>query len=286
MQAAFKHYITNKLDTIANQLNNITPKQYWYYSPQAWAGRDLSDADDGWQWRKPTQSEYSCVMYFGLCYGISGYALWKYDGIYHPYPQWENAYHSTGFIDLYDTSLTAVGYSHKNRVNPNIKAIDSTYLSITWDTAYAVPPNENLSNCLISSIRAVPNHPDSISPDTGWFHVGEYYDNAGMRYFMLVNRACSQGVDDPAEAGSITAIVELNRSALSNSTQLLVIDIADSITTDWVAVSETTYTSLYDDKLYFTTVLKAGEGRLFKVVDADNKDLNNNDNELYFTKQK
>ena len=185
----------------------------------------------------------------------------------------------TGWAGLYDT--TAAGNDNpplkedlflefKNDIVPYIKAIDEYYMPLVWDTTYAVSPNETIVGQTIKSIRAVPNHPDSISPDTGWFHVGEYYDNAGMRYFMLVNRACSQGVDDPAEAGSITAIVELNRSALSNPTQLLVIDIADSITADWAAVSETTYTSLYDDKLYFTTVLKAGEGRLFKIQTLGN----------------
>ncbi|MCD6161597.1 MAG: right-handed parallel beta-helix repeat-containing protein [candidate division Zixibacteria bacterium] len=216
--------------------------------------------------RKPTHSEFLCQTYMILAHGARGILYWKYNSSVNCY----------GIIN--DDDDSTMWYAIRDDINPYIKAIDEYYMPLVWDTTYAVSPNETIVGQTIKSIRAVPNHPDSISPDTGWFHVGEYYDNAGMRYFMLVNRACSQGVDDSTEAGSITAIVKLNRSYFNNAERLLVIDIADSInhlypgtdSTEWIAVSETTYTCLYDDKLYFTTILKAGEGRLFKIQTLGN----------------
>jgi len=88
---------------------------------------------------------------------------------------------------------------------------------------------------------------------------------------MLVNRACSKGVNDTTPAPDINVVVHFDTAAF-RSDYLFVIDIADTAYYDtssssWVAIPETTYTAtMPDGAIPFTTVLGPGEGRLFKIV--------------------
>ena len=83
------------------------------------------------------------------------------------------------------------------------------------------------------------------------------------------------------EAPSITAILKLRRAAFNSAVKLYVIDIAHEVDPSWNAIPETTYTVVMpNSNLYYTTILKADEGRLYKIAVADNI-LTKSENVLY-----
>jgi len=172
-----------------------------------------------------------------------------------------------------DLEKTSLWYMVQDTITPYVMAIDDVLSDsgFVQDTSYEVNEYRSISppsGCIITSLKG---YSESSNPDSGWFQVGEFYDDSGDKYFMLVNRACSMD-DEGTCAPPATAIVELNRSVFDDSTRLYVIDIAHETEYDsingWQAVPETTITYLYDSKLYYTTTLRAGEGRLFKIVDV------------------
>ena len=238
----------------------------WLYTPQVWYC-DTEDCTSEPR-RKPTRAEVRCLTYMGMCYHPINILYWKLDSGYSDRGN-QGIFQADGTPreGLYD----AVAYD----INPYIKAIDSTYLPLTWvEAGYTTDTDHDPDISIIDSIKAYSNDPDSASPDLGWMHVGVFEDTlTDEKYFMLVNRACSKD-EQGNEAGSITAIAEINRGMFNNAEKLFVIDLADSIyhaggDTGYVAIPETTYTTLYtDSKLYFTTVLRAGEGRLFKIAEV------------------
>ncbi len=221
-----------------------------------------SDSEKG-MWLTVQASELSCITFMGLAHGCRGIQFWYYN--------------NSGFfwdaIIEYDGDRSPLFYEIKDCIGPYIQAFDEYYMPLEWIRSFEYNPavDTTPSGSLINSIQAF-SHPDSVNPDVGWFQVGEFHDDYND-YFMLVNRACSSD-STGNRAPSVTAIIELN----SDESDLLVIDLANSTRlavgdSGWVAVPETTYTCLYDSSLYFTTVLKAGEGRLFKIESADLIDL-------------
>jgi hypothetical protein len=167
----------------------------------------------------------------------------------------------------------------RDDVNPYLKAIDSVYLGLTWQRAYTYknglfspPGSAYIHNIWAASIvegLATEQDPN-INPDRGWFHAGEFYD-ASAKYVMLVNRACSRGPANSTEAPSITAVIKFDDNNLGGEHHYYVIDLATGTnSSDWEGVPETTYTAVMPDGyIPFTTTFKAGEGRLFKIVQAN-----------------
>lgn len=251
----------------------------WWRSVQTWYYVE----DDTLIWRWPTQSELSCQTFMSMCNNVKGIACYPYLGSAN-----EGATIRHGIRYGADSSYAP---SHlwdalHDRINPYIKAIDSVYLDLTWDTAYYVQPRTSFpTSDLIDTIYAKLNYGSgrdiTTPPDNGWFHVGEFYDDGDTLYFMLVNRSCSWDFDDPSEAPSVTAFVRLKPEAIG-SDYAYIIDIAkevklDSLETDttWVGITDTTYSAKLSSTIPFTTVLSAGEGRLFKIVAAEQKNPDN-----------
>jgi hypothetical protein len=178
--------------------------------------------------------------------------------------------------------LDSLGHPHEplysavtNYINPYIKAIDSTYLSLTWNNAYEIDPGSAMpSGVWLDTIYAVSDTPN---PDLGWFHVGQFTGN-NAKYIMLVNRACSQGENDSTAAPSITATVRFDPRALDWD-YAYVIDLAATLRlagadTGWVGIPETTYSAkMPDGTIPFTIVLGPGEGRLFMIVGTNEMEL-------------
>jgi hypothetical protein len=226
--------------------------------------------------RRPTPAEMSAEAMIALCYGVRGIQFWPYE----TYTSGVSANTYSGFVLANGEHTPAWGYL-RDRVIPYLKAIDSVYMGLEWQRAYPyhlgspsfLPP----ASAFVDSIFAISNTTDP-NPDLGWFHVGEYRKAFGAgdeqqaydRYLMLVNRACSQGEYDSAEAPPITATVRFNPSNLGLGDYVYVIDITTGTdSADWVGVPETTYTAkMPDGTIPFTTVFRAGEGRLFKIVAA------------------
>jgi len=271
------HKYQNRLQFMAYRLYEVrikadlTGRRLWM-TPQAFwdincdRGADAHSPDLDCAWRKPTQSELWCMTNICLCYGTQGLVYWKYDpnGGDGQFPGFRMQTPEGRLVptDLY--------FKMKNDIVPYIKAIDSIYLSLDWKRAYAYnpafgfnPPAEGL----IDSISAS-NIGNGPNPDLGWFHVGEFRDESGDNHFMLVNRACSRGLSDTAEAPPIRAFVHLKPEAVG-SDYALIIDIAKGTSADnWVGFPETTYTAVREGRIRFATELRAGEGRLFKLVPA------------------
>jgi hypothetical protein len=233
--------------------------EFWVI-PQSFSGGGLNEGD--FVWRKPTMRELSCQTYVALAHGARGILYWKYGYT----ERYEHGYIS----GIYDTSgirtdlWDAIAYD----INPYIKAIDSTYLELTWDDAYYVNPEETFpSGKWISSINTW-SHPDTPNPDTGWYHIGQFTEGSD-KYVMLVNRACSQGPDDPTAAPSVTATVKFDPNTLGLGPYVYIIDIATGTdSADWVGTPDTTYSAKLNGTIPFTTVLGPGEGRLFKIVET------------------
>jgi hypothetical protein len=243
----------------------------WFYS-DCGEGGDVPPATR-FTWRLPTRSELRLQIGLGLCYGAKGINIWRYDfgrtDIVNGSKCWQQSfYDSLGVRDTLFWNLLG------HEIAPFIKAVGSVYMGLTWQRAYPIhPENPTFSpagDAFISSITAISNSPDS-NPDLGWFHVGEFSDNSGDAYIMLVNRACSQGHYDSAEAPAITATVKLNPATLNLGNNVYIIDLARNVKhtqkDGWVGVPETAKLSMKSDgTFHYTTTLKAGEGRLYKIT--------------------
>ena len=197
------------------------------------------------------------MTYLGLCYHPTGIMFWKYDG--------SSADGASKGCYIVGQGVTSIGETVIDDLNPYIKAIDYTYLGLTWDNAYHIRPDSAMPACWIDTIYAVSNSSDS-NPDLGWFHIGQFTEGSA-RHVMLVNRACSQGENDPTPAPSVTATVKFDPSDLGLGNYVYIIDIATGTDADdWVGTPDTTYSAALNGTIPFTTVLGPGEGRLFKIV--------------------
>ncbi len=240
----------------------------WMFTPQYFAGRDSTFLGDmTWIWRFPTRAEMICETFIGLCYRPMGIMFWKYDQNWN----YSDNSGSRGLVNddgshhyMYDVVM--------NDINPYLKAIDSTFLSLTWKEAYAVSDSSGLElippfTAFVDTVYAISNTSDP-NPDLGWFQVGEF--TAGSdKYILLVNRACSQGEDDPTPAPSVTATVKFDPTNLGLGNYVYIIDIATGTdSADWVGTPDTTYSANLDGTIPFTTLLGPGEGRLFKIVET------------------
>jgi hypothetical protein len=250
----------------------VSPQWFWSY-----CGEEGEPPNTGFIWRRPTRSELRLQVDLALCYGISGLDFWRYDwcrGVDNCGEGYSNM--QGGFYDSTGTGRDSLFWqAMRDDIIPYIKAIDSVYMGLIWQRAYAcssgVPISPPVGN-LISSIQAVSNSPDT-NPDIGWFHVGEFVKSGTTdKYVMLVNRACSQGEWNPAEAPSITATVHFNVGNLGLGDYVLITDLADSLRhaggdTGWVGIPRTTYSAkMPDGAIPYTIKLRAGEGKLLKIA--------------------
>jgi hypothetical protein len=267
LQNSFKYFTTSRLDTYRAALKDSS----WAdsveirYMAQMQSSQRRGCPDSVLRERWPTGSEMRCEASIALCYGIRGLFYWPGDT--------SSAGNATYFSGL----LGRQGYTEAwgkiaNYVTPYVKAIDDIYLQLEWQRGYpyhdGYPENPPPIDAFIDSIFAVSNSPDS-NPDLGWFHVGEF-DDGEAYYAMIVNRACSQGPEDPTEAPSITATIRFNDDNLGSEHHYYIIDLATGTdSSDWEGVPETTYTAVMGDgTIPFTTTFRAGEGRLFKIAAA------------------
>jgi len=272
LQYNLNYNITTPLDSIRSLINDYDYLESWLYTPQFW----YCDDDDCYEHRRePTKSELRCQIFIGMCYQPGSIILWKYDGTYDSNP---TTYSTRGLV-YYDSQgdslgLYRMGQTVKDYITPYIKAIDSVYLRLEWDDADYVSPTHDPDISLIESVKATPYYGSERDvnppPDNGWFHVAEFTDTVSKpeeKYFMLINRSCSKD-ENGNEAPPVTTIVKFNPTLGVN--YALITDVAHTVNdtgTGWYGIPETTYTALMPDtNLYFTTILQAGEGRLFRIV--------------------
>jgi len=272
LQNDLNGYLADPCDSIRDLMRDpsLNPPGGWMYTPQYWWNGPPYSGDE--PRRQPTKSEIRCITFIGLCYDPKGIMFYKFEGS-------SDVYQMKGLYE-YGAGITSIGEVVRDDINPYIKAIDSTYMELTWDTAYAYNPAYGFDvpeNSLIQGITAVNETPASNNPDLGWFQVGEYHDSSDQRYFMLVNRACSRFAGSGTEAPAVAATVWLKPTLSERA--YYVIDLAQTLRhaggdTGWVSIPETTWINYTADYYQFTTMLKAGEGRLYKVVEADRRSTN------------
>jgi hypothetical protein len=261
LQTELNSSIVRTCDSIRLAINNQSTD--WWLIPQTW---DEYIFGRGYTQRFPTKSELKCELYMAMSYGVKGFIFYDYLGdssansVIHGIRGANPNYPRTSLWDAL----------HYNIV-PYIKAIDETYLKLTWDTSVVYQSGVSGAIDYISSIDTIPGS-NINNTDAGWFQLGMFHDSLGFKYFMLVNRACSRSSDSSAEAPPITAVVNYDPDIMG-SNYVYTIDIAKSVyrhssggLTQWDPVPETTYSALMGQTIPFTVTLKAGEGRLFKVV--------------------
>ncbi len=250
------------LDRFDNHLKMAKPdgdSLVFWVTPQSFGCLEYDASNCGW--RKPTASELSVQTFMALSWGARGIHYWFY--------------YSTGFSNMSgiidnDGTKTDSYYEIKDYIGPYIQAFDEYYMPLKWIHSYQYNPDDPdvPDSSVISSIQAY-SHPDSTNPDVGWFQVGEFEDTIGSeKYFMLVNRACN--INSTLIAPSVTAIVELSRGAFPNANRLFVVDLAndlDKINGEWTAIPDTTYCYVNNRNFFYETRLRAGEGRLYKIVE-------------------
>jgi len=268
LQTNLQYNLTWPAESITTALGDSVD---WWMIAQAWE-EFYRACDNKGPNRYPTKSELSCEVFMGLCHGAKGIAFYDYGG---------RAYDDKVYNCIRDTSLATTHLWDKihEEINPYIKAIGETYLDLTSDTGYTVDARYDFpsaSSGFIDDITAVTN-PDSLgdttNPDLGWFHIGEYHDDASKKYFMLVNRACSRD-EEGTEAPSVTATVWFNREKVG-SDFARVIDIAKTVNKDthgnWIGIPDTVRTGIAKNgAIPYVTTLRAGEGRLYKIIPISN----------------
>jgi hypothetical protein len=213
-------------------------------------------------WRKSTGPELRCITFMSLAEGARGLIYWKFGvtcggGI-------------EGMLDC-SGSRTDLWYAVKNDINPYIKAIDSVFMGLEFQKSYTVqaePYQKSHPDRWINSISAVSDSP-APNPDLGWFHVGEFTDTANDKYVMIVNRACSQGPENPAAAPPVIATIDFKTMNLRMGNYVEIIDLATGTNaSDWIGTPHSTRVESIRGAITYTTQFGPGEGRLFKLIRA------------------
>jgi hypothetical protein len=275
LQNVLNNLCANRLADLRKTISDSSRQADLYYwaQMQSRCYYDCCLYDSSYIERPPTASEMRCEAGIALCYGIKGLFYWPYG--YH----YGISGHQVTTIGLIEKpggveQPSEAWQELSEYVTPWVKALSPYFADpdLIWQRAYRFSPSGPYpSSNFISSIQAISNSPDS-NPDLGWFQVGEF-TKAGTndKYLMLVNRACSQGEWDPTEAPSITATVRFNPSTIG-SDYVLITDLADSLRhaggdTGWVGIPKTTYSAkMPDGTIPYTIALRAGEGKLLKIV--------------------
>lgn len=235
----------------------LTPQAFW----------DLGDANNAPWWRKPTPSELWCLTSISLCYGVDGILYWKYDpDARFPGFRMRNQQGELVPSDLYGTV--------RDKINPYIKAIDSTYMGLRWLRAFPYYEyNSAPTDAFVKNVEPlVPWQWYNWFPDLGWFHVGEFNGPQGdaAKYFMIVNRNCSKDYDDPTEAWPLKVFLELKSSNLNLGNYVYINEVGRT------GPNTTTYTTANANGYIPYTlfkVLKAGGARLCRIRSTQRHDL-------------
>lgn len=253
-QYSLEKYVTAPCDSIVAALRDYDTSFSWTYTPQYWYCDPGDDCDHGEERRKPTPSEMLCMTYIGMCYHPKSIVFYKYDTI---------SGYGHGIMDEYGSIREGMGDVVMNDINPYLKAIDSTYLKLDLDSAYAVNYENSFGTAgtWIDTIYAVSDTPN---PDRDWFHVGQFTEGSD-KYIMIVNRACSSNEKgDPAP--SVTATIDFNTFKLGMGNHVNIIDLARNTSAfNWVGTPDTTRVESVRGKITYSTVLGPGEGRLYKI---------------------
>ncbi|RKX17363.1 MAG: hypothetical protein DRP26_07110, partial [Candidatus Zixiibacteriota bacterium] len=134
LQYDLNHWLVRVCDSVKAVLADYdSTTEGWLYTPQAWYCDSTStDCRNREQRRMPTRSEMRCLTFMGMCYHPLSILFWKYDTY--------SSSNNHGIVDENGNLRPGFGYAIRDDINPYIKAIDSVYLDLTWDNAYAVNP--------------------------------------------------------------------------------------------------------------------------------------------------
>lgn len=267
LQVAIDSLITHPLDTLMAAIGapyNDTI-ELWY-TAQLQAQEPDNENAWGYEHRRPSGSEMSMEAFVALSYGIKRLQYWPY-----------KSYHYGGFYfdGLVDTSnnYTVAWDNLEQYVTRPLQALDE-YLAdshFIWDRSY---DSHHIGSGLISSVNC---WSDSLNPDVGWAQIGEFHnDTSGVKYILLVNRACSTDSVTFQKAPPQHFTIKFNRDNLGLEDYVLITDLADTVIYNngshhWDGVQRTTYSAtMPDGTIPYTVTLRAGEGKLIKITPANN----------------
>jgi len=73
----------------------------------------------------------------------------------------------------------------KDDINPYIKAIDSTYLGLTWDTAFAVSLPIQTFSGLVKSVKATPYYGSERDVNPRLIMAGSKWESCLLQRLMI-----------------------------------------------------------------------------------------------------
>ncbi len=232
-----------------------------YYTLQAF---NLYDTGESRYTRRITPSEFRCNAGLGLAAGVDGFCVFKYgtdvDGLGDTLLGLTNVNGEPRDTLPDGSSLYS---SLKDYVVPLVRGIESTYLDLTCENTYRVCPVDSISELgaatYIDSITYWSDTSSTSNPDAGWFQVAEFKDSSNVEHLLVVNRSCNS--DDTTVTPDIWATIYLDTGTFDDDQYV--------ITNVDTNADEKIYTGLLPgDELCFTTILEAGESKLFKIESA------------------
>jgi hypothetical protein len=120
--------IAEPCDSVRSAISQSDSLDGWVFTPQYWWCEADSGCFEDEQRRKPTYSEMLCQTFVGMCYHPKGIMFWKYNSV--------ESTHNQGIVELDGTPDPELYNPIRDKINPYLKAIDSTYLGLTWERAY------------------------------------------------------------------------------------------------------------------------------------------------------
>ncbi len=229
------------------------PNTEWWVVPEPWAEIDSTGSYGAH--RLPTKSDLRCNVGLALCMGVDGLAFFM---IGHDEAQ------PGSFSGLLDTTgvKTPCGEVMQEKITPWIKSIDSTYLSLDWDTTYTISPGRAIpvEATLVDTVTWRSDTTALANPDAGWFQITEFRDTTlNANCLLVVNRACNNQFGD--EAPPIHATIALNLAHFV-SRRYLAVNVDGRMNEKYTVDNE-------NNELKFTTTLEAGEAKLFRIEDVN-----------------
>jgi parallel beta-helix repeat protein len=231
--------------------------------------------------RRPTGSEMSMEAFIALSYGVKDIWYWPFGTEPGASGDLYVGLDSCYYFDR--CRVTQAWERIQNHVTRNLQAL-SAYLGAAgmhWERSY---DSHHIGQA--AYLSSIYGWSDSPNPDSGWAQIGEFHnDSTGDKYILLVNRACSRD-DIGTEAPDQHFVLRFNPTTIG-SDYVFINDLAhtvhyDSTAHEWVGDSLVTYSAkMPDNKIPYTITLRAGEGKLLKIVPTSQIQLSGTVNTNY-----
>ncbi|MBD3233923.1 MAG: hypothetical protein GF315_09385 [candidate division Zixibacteria bacterium] len=214
--------------------------------------------ENDWK-RRPTASELRCTAGIGLAAGVDGQSVFLYASGLDTHG--DSTY---GLTNTDGSPRDSLYYTLRDNIAPLVRSIEKEYLLLDWKKSYRISPDSAQTEIgkatLIDTVTWWTDTTAVSNPDAGWFQVTEFRDTTlNANCLLVVNRACNNQFG--VEAPPIYASVVLNIDHFV-SRRYQVVNVDGRMNEKYVIYNE-------DNELKFTTMLEAGEAKLFRIENVN-----------------